>query len=444
MLALLLLLAAQGPPSFSTVQVQAARDYAPPLQRLSEFLATGDLPGAQALFLGSVAAEQRTAAHHLRLGDIFFALDPPFARAEHARAFELQPDETPVAYAWATELYRSGRCADAEPLFERVSGSSNNWLAALQRVDCLVRTGRLAEALEAWRALRDWQGLAKALRTLPERVGPGDTRAHRRLALRQALAAGSSERAEELVFLEFSRPGGPRPYELERGELEIDRRLVAAHLDPASRRARELGAVCDFWTMLAERGFPPASAGDFAARFGERLRELGWLDAGSEVPGHPSVARWAATLLLESGLRRPSELLADWERALSAQLEEGELEAGRALLEIQRAAGSGQPDETEQLLWDRAHDPDAALALLTRRAERLEAGDPVLRAALERSPGDVRLCALASDCARREGKGEREALARTIAAGFQPPSSPERVRSAFERLEQLLAAGEGR
>jgi len=184
--------------------------------------------------------------------------------------------------------------------------------------------------------------------------------------------------------------------------------------------------------------------GDLATAFGERVRELGWLEAGSDAPARPLVAQWATTALLESGLRKPGELLGDWERALTARLAEGETEAGLALLELQRAAGSPQVPETERLLWDKTHDLEAALALLRRRAERLEGSDPILRGALERYPHNATLCDLAGECARREGKGEREALARQISSGFQPPGDPDRVQEAFERLEALLSKGERR
>jgi hypothetical protein len=391
-----------------------------------------------------VAEEKRTAAHYLVMGDAFNALDPEFARAQHAKAFELVPEEPLIAIAWATELHRAGRCEEAEPIYTRLAGARGDGFASTLRIDCLVRNGHLEEALDAWRVARSMPALPKLFRVLPERIAAGETREHRRMRLRKAIGDGGGEGIEELVFLDLMRPGGQRRFEVDRQELDADRRLIGEHLDPASRRARELWGVCDFWVALWERGFPPASAGDFAVRFAERLRELGWLEAGSDVPAQPLVARWATTALLESNLRKPAELLADWERPLSARLDEGDAGAGHALLELQRAAESPQAAETEQLLWDKARDVEAALALLGRRAERLESGDALLRGALERYPNDLHLRTLASECARREGKGEREALARQISAGFQTPGGFENVQAAFERLEALLTPGQKR
>ncbi len=444
MLDLCLTLAALAAPDFNADQRQASMDYIPARQKVPLCYAVGDLEGAQKLFLDAVPEDKRTPAHYLMLGDAFNMLDPEFARTQHAKAFELLPEEPQIAQAWATELQRTGHCEEAEPIHARIAGARADWLAPMQRIDCLVRAGHLEEALEAWRTAHNQLSLSKIFRVLPDRIATGDTREHRRMVLRKAIAGGTTQGIEDLVFLDLMRPGGPRRFEVDRLELDTDRRLIAEHLDPASRRARELWSVCDFWVALWERGFPPGAAGDFAAKSGERMRELGWLEAGGDVPAQPLVARWATTALLESGLRKPAELLADWERALTARLEEGEAEAGQALLEIQRAADDPQAGETEQLLWDRAHDLEAVVALLGRRAERLESGDRVLRDALERYPGSVRLCVLASACARREGKGECEALRRQIAAGFQPPGSLEEVQAAFERLETLFAAGEHR
>ncbi len=440
---LLLILCATCAPDFTADQHQAAMDYLPPRQKAPACYAVGDLAGAEKLFLDAVPEEKRTAAHCLMLGETFNMLDPEFALAQHAKAFELLPEEPQIAQAWVTELHRAGRCEEAQPLYERVAAGRGDWLAPMQRVDCLVRTGHVAEALEAWRTARNLPSLPKLFRVLPERIATGETREHRRMLLRKAIAGGATEGIEELVFLDLMRTGGPRRFEVERTELDTDRRLIGAHLDPGSRRARELWAVCDFWVALWERGFPPASAGDLA-KFSERMHDLGWLDAGGDVPAQPLVARWATTALLEAGWRQPAELLADWERALTARLEEGEAEAGRALLEIQRAAEKPEQSETEQLLWDKTHDLEAALGLLERRAERLESSDALLRGALERYPGSMALCTLASDCARREGKGEREALARQIAAGFQPPGDLEGVQAAFERLETLFTTSERR
>jgi len=444
MLDLLLTLAALAAPDFRADQLQATRDYIPAKQQAAAFHPTGDLEGLQKVFLEAVPAERRTAAHYKQLGDVFTALDPEFARKQFEQAFALAPDEPVVAQAWVLALHRAGRFEEAEPICARLSNAHGYARAGLQRVDCLVRLGRLGEALEAWRTVRDMPTLAKDFRTLSEQIAAGDTREHRRLVLRKAIAAGDAQGIEALVFLDLMRTGGPRRFEVDRPDLEMDRKLIAKHLDPASRRARELWSVCDFWFAVWERGFPSPSIGDLAAAFGERARELGWLEAGSDAPARPLVARWATTALLESGLRKPGDLLGDWERALTARLAEGEAEAGLALLEMQRAAGSPQVPETERLLWDKTRDLEAALALLRRRAERLEGSDPVLRGALERYPRNALLCDMASECARREGKGEREALARQISSGFQPPGDPDRVDSAFERLEALLSKGERR
>jgi len=444
MLDLWLTLAALAAPDFNADQRQAAMDYLPPRQKAAAFHPTGDLEGLEKLFLETVPAEKRTAAHYKQLGDVFTALDPEFARKQYAQAFALAPEEPVVAGAWAIELHRAGRCEEAEPICARLASAQGDLTAGLQRIDCLVRLGRLNEALEAWRAIHSLPSLGKYLRVVSERIAPGDTREHRRFVLRKAIAAGETQGVEELVFLDLMRLGGQRRFEVDRPELDADRKLIGAHLDPASRRARELWSVCDFWFALWERGFPTPAIGDLAAAFGERVRELGWLEAGSDAPARPLVARWATSALLESGLRKPGELLGDWERALTARLAEGENEAGLALLEIQRAAASPQVPETERLMWTKTHDLDAALALLRRRAERLEGNDPILRGALERYPRNASLCELAAECARREGKGEREALARQITAGFQPPCDLDRVQSAFERLEELISPGERR
>lgn len=441
-LGLLLSLAAQTPTDFGGNQRQALKDLLPGRQQINALVLKGDVEGAEKVFLDAVPEEKRTAAHCLMTADSFLLFDPDFSRRLHQRAFELAPDEPQVALAWAGELYRAGRFEEALPIYVR--SAQTLWDTGIQRIDCLVRTGRIAEALEAWRSVRGAPALSKYFQILPERLEPAGTREQRRIRLRQALARGADEGAEELAFLDLLHRTGQRRFEVDRMDLQADRKLISEHVPPESRRARELWAVCDFWLALWERGFPPASSGDFTSKYGPPLRELGWLEPGGDVPAHPLVARWATSALLESGLRQPAELLSDWERALASRLEEGEGDAGRALLEIQRATGSAQTAETQARLWSQAHDLDAAVELLEQRQEHLESSDPLLHAALERYPESAPLCALASSCARRENKGEREALVRQIKACFQPPGDAEGAQRSFERLEQLQLSGERR
>src|SRR5690349_9909829 len=117
MLRLSLTLAALAAPDFAADQRQASVDYIPTRQKVLACYALGDLAGAQKLYLDAVAEEKRTAAHYLALGDAFNVLDPQFARTQHAKAFELNPEEPAIALAWAIELHRAGRCEEAEPLY---------------------------------------------------------------------------------------------------------------------------------------------------------------------------------------------------------------------------------------------------------------------------------------------------------------------------------------
>ncbi|MBK7643214.1 MAG: hypothetical protein IPJ19_09210 [Planctomycetes bacterium] len=439
MLGLLLTFALQLAPGFTEDMRQAARDLSPAYQGRASFLAVGDVESAEKVYLDALPPERVTAAHHYQMANAFVEEDPQFARVHFEKAFELAPDEPQILSAWAAQLHRAGRCESADEIYQRIV--SGDWLARVQRVDCLVRLGRLSEAVEAWQWVStNTPSLSKVFRAVPERIAAGEPRKQVRARLRRALAGGATQSIEELAFLDLVIENSSRRFEVDRLELEIDRQLIAAHLDPQSRRSRELWVVCDFWSALWERGFPAANEGEFPELFRPRMRELGWLEAGGDVPVHPLVARWATRALLESGLRKPGELLADWERALAARLEEGDAGAGDALLEIQRAAESPECARTEELLWSRAHELDAALALLDRRSGHVESGDALLRDALARFPNSAALCAVASECARREGKGESEALVREIAAGFQPPGAPELVDSAMTRLAVLLLA----
>ncbi len=430
-------------PDFAADQRRAAMELLPARQALAELFAVGDLAGAEQRLLEAVPEDKRTAAHCLQIGDIFAGLDPAFSRRMHARAYELAPDERAVQVEWAIELQRAGFLAQAEAVYAAVrSPELDPRLGALHAL-CLLRLERDGEALAVWERARSSRALPKLVRHLGQRLAAGITRERRRLDLRAEIRAGALEGAEELVFLELVHDGSAG-MEFERAELERDRALLDGRLDPASRRARELWTVADFWRGLAERGILAPARSEPARALAAAVAELGWLEAGGEPPRNGFTLEQALPALLDAEIASPEELLACWQHPLASRLEAGDAAAGRALCALQRAAQSPALAETQELAWRGVHEAMAAAELLERRGARVEPNDPLLVEALAAHPESLRLCRVAREAARRTGQGERAALRREIQAAFTPPGDAAAAEQGFARLGELCAADEQR
>lgn len=428
---------------FAADQRRAALELAAARQALPELFAAGDLALAEQRLVSSVPADKPSAAHWLQIGDIFAGLDPAFSMRMHGRAYELAPDERAIQVEWAIELQRAGFLAQAAAVYAAIPAREGDARVALLEAECLVRLERDEEAVQAWNRVRQSPAATKLLRFLAQRISSEVTHERRRLDLRAAIRAGTLEGAEELVFLEIARTG-PGQMELERAELERDRALLAAHLDPAARRMREMWAVADYRAALVLQGIVVPAGSQPAHALGAAVDELGWLEPGGEPPRNAFVLEEALPALLETGLVGSEELLALWERTLASRLEGGEAAAGRALCVLQAATGRRELGETQAALWRLARDEQAAVELLRARASKLEPEDELLVAALAAHPRSQGLCGLAREAAERTGKGLRAALRREIAAAFAPPGNAQAAEHAFTQLAELCAADERR
>lgn len=443
MLALVLSLLPLHRADFSADQRRAALELSAARQALPELLAAGDLAAAEQRFVSAVPAEKATAAHWLQIGDVFAGLDPAFSMRMHGRAYELAPGERPVEVEWAIELHRAGYLPQAAAVYAAIPDRAGDPRVSLLEAECLVRLERDAEAVQAWTRLPEPRAATRLLRHLAERLATGPSDDRRRLELRTAIRSGALEGAEELVFLEIAR-AQPGTLELERAELERDRALLAARLDPAARRTRELWAVADYWAALATQGLVVPAGSAPARTLAAAVEELGWLAPGGEPPRNGFTLEQALPALLESEIAGAEELLVLWQRTLASRLEGGDAAAGRVLCELQRASGSAELMQSQSALWRLARDERAAVELLRARGTKLGPGDELLLSALAVHPRSVGLAELARAAAERAGKGVRAALRREILAAFSPPGDPQAAERAFTRFARLCAAEERR
>src|SRR5262245_49824874 len=121
-------------------------------EKSGSLLLEGECGKANQALLDVVPEERRTPAHDFVLGNLLFRLDPAASYRLHERAHRGEPRHPFVVLEWALEQHRARRFAEAEALYAQFLAIAPDPKVLALRSDCLLRLGRLAEAVAAWEA----------------------------------------------------------------------------------------------------------------------------------------------------------------------------------------------------------------------------------------------------------------------------------------------------
>jgi tetratricopeptide (TPR) repeat protein len=85
------------------------------------------------------------------LGNMLFETDRQLSYALHKAAAEREPENRYVALEWAMQLHRAGAHAEALKWYGKYSEADPQWaISYALQADCLLRLGRVDEAIDAW------------------------------------------------------------------------------------------------------------------------------------------------------------------------------------------------------------------------------------------------------------------------------------------------------
>lgn len=416
-------------------------------------LAEGELAEATKAWLDALPEEKRSAAQCLALGDVLFPIDAAQSSKLHEKALALAGDEPLVMSAWARELHRARKYAEAEKLYATMVTKGHPDVLVLHglHADCLMHLGRIEEAIAAWDAARATQShvdIEKSARAIYG--GPGlDVQ---RCGMLQAIQGGDLSKLEPLLLLDLSWERFGEAMISNRKYVTHDRALGASLLGKDTRRYRELDYLVA--ARLANEPRAPASpestpgpaedpSGLGPSPIERGGRQLGLVGYGEKhLPYDSRVTAGAFELLFMDGAVIASEFIEWFGKELTerAKSKDGDVEACELLCRLYADAKlKEKAAELDALGWERYKDARFAVRLLAARGDKLESSDPVLKTALETPPGDGRILSFAIDCARREKKPLAELLQRKILAGFADMKSFKETHEAFAQLKTELA-----
>ncbi len=155
LVALLLSAAPTARADFNADVEQAEEKLEPALLQAQGLLLEGRLEDASAKILSTFPEATRTAAEAFLVGNVLFRQDPKTSYAMHKRALAGLPDEPQVQLEWALELHRAKDYPAAAEAYAKIIDKPDMIATSGMLAECLLRTGKTAEAVAAFQRLHD-------------------------------------------------------------------------------------------------------------------------------------------------------------------------------------------------------------------------------------------------------------------------------------------------
>lgn len=193
---------------FAADCAKAADDIRPVVSEGDQLLVEGRLDEANAKLLKFFPDVQRTAAQAFTLGNLLFARDPKASYALHKRVAQEVPDDSNVRFEWAMQQHRAKEYAGAAATYRKyLDLRPSNALGYGLMAECLLRQGRIKEALDAWNESENaLTGTLERFETLVWEVNRSVHPMRQRADLLTKVRAGDLEAAEKLIFLDCRYP----------------------------------------------------------------------------------------------------------------------------------------------------------------------------------------------------------------------------------------------
>jgi tetratricopeptide (TPR) repeat protein len=413
--------------------------------RSAALLAEGRCEEANRALVEFVSEPERTAVHHFLLGNLLWSQDPNASFQFHELAYRAEAENPFVALEWALQLHRAGRIEEAERLYVKLSewfGGGDPRIFAW-RADCLLRLGRLEEAVEAWKAAdvpEHHTSIEEGFFT----VYGGPSPERRRCDLLSGISRGDARRIEELIELDLHGDTDWWNTKTRDDLLEEDLRLAAEHLGRESPRYRELALAAKHCRVdsLEDDLLDPQRVLEKSRPFAQALSDLNLLGEAPVLPSSSRVASLLFDRIVEAQLADAPTLLR-WhgdELHRRADTPAGDLEAARILAFLYARAGDARLADLDLLGWNRYRDPRFAGSHLSSRGDALKLDDPLLKKALEDFPREPSIVSIALERAQRGGKPLRDLLAKYILGSLPRLDTWHDVKEAFELLDGEWAA----
>lgn len=316
------------------------------------------------------------------IANTLYASDPATSYRLHLRALEALPNEPAVTLEAALEHHRRGEYARAILNYRRAlaSGKATRFSALL--ADCLLRTGQLKEAVQAWNDSDHAHQANEIDLAICDVYGPLSP-VQRRGELVAKVEAGDLDKFNDLILLDLSFDTDWWTAKIYTDGLDRDLQRAAEALGRRDARFRAL-AVYAKLARAAEKK---------SSDIQKTLTDAGLvIGAGAELPENSKLARVMCELAVSAKLVTPAELWTKYEATLRSRLEKQDRDALHLLCWLAAANRNPVLTELDELGFEEWNDPVFASSFMVDRFREKKLTSPTdsqLLAALAIAPDNA-------------------------------------------------------
>jgi Tfp pilus assembly protein PilF len=444
-LALAIALAASAHADELGDSVKAAQPaYEAAMKDSEALLLDGKYEEMRALFQKAVPADNRTVGHNYVLGGALFQLDPENSLKAYEAAWKKLPDNPYIELEYAVGLHRARKYAEAEKIYAKIVNDPKVGVRAKGlRADCLLRAGQFADAAASW-AAADPKETHSDLEEAASWIYNEPSPEIRRCRLLADLAKGGKATWEELILLDVKWDMDWWNVEVRDNYVKHDLELAAAKLKPDSARYKQLEILANT-PSARDNGIFHDQKVDLkaaAAALKKDAEALNLLGDQSKLAENSHAAVRFLYLFRKCGLQTAQQQIDLYEKEMLARHNSkgGDLECADELAALCAEVKSPKLADLDPAGWKKYSDERFLASLLASKKETLKSADPLLVEGLKKFPDNSALAHMALDVARREGKGIKEALARSVQADYTHLFDHAAVTKGFAELAK--AAGQ--
>jgi thioredoxin-like negative regulator of GroEL len=430
--------AAGDEPAFENEVNAAAAQHAAEFEKASSQASNGDVETANKQLIAMTETDKSPALAFV-IANMLFKMDPKVSYDLHEKLFKAKPNERAVNLEWAMERHRKGEYGEAIPLYQKgLAGSDAVQFNALL-AECLLRQGKLKEAVAAWEAARHpsrHTAIDFAICEIHGDLSP----LRRRSDLIQSLQRGDVQAAEKLVNQDLNMDQDWWNSRVSKEALDHDLPLVEKALGKASPRLKEIQCCVN----IASQEEPKAEA------VKAELKKTGLiLDADGKLPQNSFIAGKLIGIVVSQKIETNDQLFQRFEKELLARAKskEGDAEALNILCGLSlESTVMDRLMEYDRYGWERYGDFRFAGSLLAELAAqgKLKEDSPEFARALKQFPEDSMLNQMAIQLRGRE-KVTKEMLVAAIKSEYHKLSAgiggyPDSytLKAYFQRLKEKL------
>lgn len=247
---------------------EASAALQPAMKDAEALVVEGRVEEAKQKLLAVFPAKSRSPVQTLALGDVFFKQDRKTSYALHQEAAQKLPNEPDVQFEWALEQHRAREYDGAAKAYARYTAANPNFAPAYGLLaECLIRSGKIREAVEAWqKSERATEGTITRLESLVCEVHQQDSPDLRRVGLREKARQGDIAAARDLIALDADFPVDWWNKVIRADYLERDLKLLEESRFKDSEQLNEIRCTGEA-AMASKKGADVAAV----------LREAGYL-----------------------------------------------------------------------------------------------------------------------------------------------------------------------